>query len=388
MIHSRQQRRRVMPAVLVSTPIFKISPRLDLLLARALPLVFYALALCLLSLPGCKASRPAAPQKTFLVMGTIASVSLPNDAAGELDRVTGLVVDTMSDLENRLSIYRPDSEISRINTNAGRSPVSVSKDTFNLLEISRHYSELSDGAFDVSVGPLLRAWGFAGGELPASPLTQEELSPLLQDVGWRHIVLSGTTAFLDRNGVLIDLGGIAKGYAVDVCCHRLLGRGVQNVLIDLGGNIRCLGYAREGEPWIIGIRNPFRPRQILGTLRLSSGQSVATSGNYERFVTIAGRRYAHIVDPRTGRPVQGMAAVTVIAASATEADALSTTLFVQGMKRGLATLERTSSREALFVPDKHPIEIWATPEFARQFQPHASVSNRVFLIDVSAPGPD
>lgn len=347
-----------------------------------------ALALYLLCLPGCEAPRPAVPEKTFLVMGTVASVSLPKDAAADLDRVAELVANTMSDLEKRISVYKPDSEISRINAQAGRSPVIVSKDTFNLLEITKYYCELSDGAFDPTVGPLLRAWGLAGGTPPVSPLTEEELGPWLNNVGWRHIILAGTTALLDKDGVQLDLGGIAKGYAVDVCCHQLLGCGVQNVLIDLGGNIRCLGYARDTEPWVIGIRNPFRPRQILGTLLLSNGQSIATSGNYERFVTIGGRRYAHIVDPQTGRPVQGMAAVTVISHSAAEADALSTTLFVQGMKRGLAILGRTSSHEALFIPDRRPIEIWVTPEFAKRFQPHPSVSNSVFLIDFSMSGQD
>ena len=345
----------------------------------------WILALCLVCLAGCDAVKPATPKKTFLVMGTVASVSLPADAAGRLDTVTDLVTNTMFALERKLSVYVPESEISRLNDMAGQSPVTISDDTLNLLEISKYYSELSKGAFDVTVGPVLRAWGLNHGTLPKRRLTKKQLAPLLENVGSHHIVLSGNTAFLDTHGVQVNLGGLAKGYAVDACCHQLLGQGVSNILINLGGNIRCLGYSHDKHPWRIGVRNPFYPKQILGTLQLSNGQSVATSGNYERFVTINHRRYAHIVDPFTGYPIEGMAAVTVISHSAVEADALSTALFVQGMKQGLSTLRKTALCDALFVPDKQPVEIWITEGLSGRFQPDASVSNRVFLLETSPP---
>lgn len=313
-------------------------------------------------------------------MGTIGFALLPEDKADQLDSVTDLVTHTLSDLESRFSVNRYDSDISRLNATGADAPVAISSETFNLLEISKHYSELSDGAFDVTVGPIIRAWGLDGGTVPKRPLMKEQVAPHLERVGSRHIILSGNKAFLDQNGVEINLGGIAKGYGVDVCCHQLQGRGIRNVLINLGGNIRCLGYAHDQEPWKIGVRNPFRPKRMLGTLRLSNGQSVATSGNYERFVTINRRRYAHIIDPRTGYPVEGIASVTVISPSAVEADALSTALFVQGIKEGLNTLKKADSCDALFVPDKKPIEVWVTEGFARQFDADASVSNRIFLL--------
>ena len=131
-------------------------------------------------------------------------------------------------------------------------------------------------------------------------------------------------------------------------------------MVDLGGNIRCAGCARPGTPWKIGVRNPFRRDEIIGALALPDGMAVATSGNYERFVTIAGQRYAHILDPRTGYPVKGMAAVTVVSTNAVEADALSTALFVMGLRRGAEWLVHRSGPEALFVPDIQPPQAWIT----------------------------
>ncbi len=339
------------------------------------------LAVPLLFLVGCEAMRPVTkPEKSFLVMGTTGFVLLPEHDADQLDSVAGLVTNTMLKLESKFSVYRSSSEIARINATSGDSEVTISAETFNLLELCKYYSELSKGAFDVTVGPITREWGFGKGAVPKQPLAKEQIDSLLKLVGSRHIILSGNKAFLDQKGIEINLGGIAKGYAVDVCGHQLLGRGIRNVLINLGGNIRCFGYAHGHEPWKIGVRNPFYPKQSLGTLRLSNGQSVATSGNYERFVTINHRRYAHIIDPRTGYPVEGMASVTVISPSAVEADALSTALFVQGIKEGLNTLKKTRSCDALFVLDKRPVEIMVTEGFARQFDPDKSVSNRIFIL--------
>lgn len=320
------------------------------------------------------------PTRTFLTMGTLAAVTLPPEDSARLDAAAALVTNTMAELDARFSVYQPDSELSRLNAQAGKTPLRVSAAMINLLELSKHYGALSEGAFDVTVGPLMRAWGFNGGQTPERPLTTDQLQPLIGQIGHRHIVLEGETAFVDSAEAQVDLGGIAKGYAVDVCCHKLLGAGIPRALVDLGGNIRCLGTGREGRPWRVAVRNPFRPAKTVGVLTLANGLAVATSGNYERFVTIAGRRYAHIVDPRTGLPVEGLASVTVLAPSAVEADALSTTLFVRGLRDGMVTLKKTADCEALFVPDRQPLELWVTPGFAARFTPEPALSNRVFVI--------
>jgi FAD:protein FMN transferase len=148
---------------------------------------------------------------------------------------------------------------------------------------------------------------------------------------------------------------------VDVCYDRLLAIGARDFMVNLGGNIRCHGQPCRGEPWTIGVRNPFNTGEIIGTLRLTNGMAVATSGNYERFVVIGIRAYAHIMDPRTGYPVSGMAGVTVVTTNGVQSDALSTALFVLGVDGSKAALSRVGSCEALFIPNQEPLKIVTTP---------------------------
>jgi thiamine biosynthesis lipoprotein len=153
--------------------------------------------------------------------------------------------------------------------------------------------------------------------------------------------------------------------------------GIRNAMVDLGGNLRCRGEPRPGEPWKIGVRDPFDRERLIGVLRLTDGWAVATSGNYERFVTIAGKRYAHILDPRSGYPVEGMAGVTVLAPTATDADALSTTLFVLGPVKGRDVLARKPGCHALYVPDRQPMEIRVSAGFRKFFTPEPSFADHV-----------
>ena len=347
--------------------------------------LFTALILALVLLPACDARRPA-PKQSFLAMGTLGSVSLPVSEAERLAEATAIVTNIMRDLEERCSVYRPESELSRLNAQAGNAPVPVSRELRELLVLAKAYGDLSDGAFDVTIGPLMKLWGFNRNQPPAHPLTPDQVRPFLDKIGYRHIVLSNDTAFLDQADVQVDLGGIAKGYAVDRCCAELLSHGFSNVLVNLGGNMRALGApgtpGAPGAPdkdraWKIAVRHPFVPGQFLGNLRLSNGQAVATSGHYERFMTLDGHRYAHIMDPRTGFPVSGMAGITVLAPTAVDADALSTTLFVLGTQEGLTVLKKKPGCAALFVPDQQPLEIRITPGLAATWTPDPEVANRV-----------
>jgi len=349
-------------------------------------LFYTSFILSLFFLSACDARRPALKQ-SFLAMGTLGSVSLPASEAGRLGEAIAIVTNVLRNLEERCSVYRPESELSRLNARAGNAPLPVSRELREILALAKAYGDLSGGAFDVTIGPIMKLWGFNQNRTPVKPLTLDQVWPFLDKIGYRHIVLSNDTAFLDQAGVQVDLGGIAKGYAVDRCCAELLSRGFSNALVNLGGNMRALGApGTPGAPaknraWKIAVRNPFQPDQLLGTLRLLNGQAVATSGNYERFVTLNGRRYAHIIDPRTGFPVSGMAGVTVLAHTAADADALSTTLFVQGTREGLATLKKKPGCAALFVPDQQPLEIRIAPRLADWFSPDPSLTDRVVLID-------
>lgn len=331
---------------------------------------------------GC--SRRKEPLKeTWLAMGTFAAITVTDQDCEYLDKYASAARDLMRELENSLSMFKPDSEVSRINQSAGESPVLVSDYTLEVLELARKYAEISGGCFDPTIAPLVKIWGFNGGRVPDEPLDETSVRSLLRCVGYGHLVLSGGSAYLDTPDMQLDLGGIAKGYAVDVCYRKLREMKAENIMINLGGNIRCHGTSRGNKPWKVGVRNPFDPHSIVGTISLTEGMAVATSGNYERFVTIGNERYAHIIDPRTGYPVRGMAGVTVVSASAVEADAMSTALFVLGIEESQGILNQMHDCHALFILDEQPLQIWVTHGFAQHFTPEPAFDNAVFELEPS-----
>ncbi len=313
-------------------------------------------------------------------MGTFASVSVPAEAKDALPACYSQTSATFADCDRLLSTYIETSEISQINRLAGGAPVEVSERTAEMLRLARHYGDLSGGAFDISITPLMRLWGFRDGTPPASLPASVDLEQLLPLVDYRLIELGEGTARLPENGMRIDLGGIAKGYAVDVAFDALVAAGRPDVLVNLGGNMRGRGLAAPDRAWRVGVRNPLDRSQLVGAVALPDGWAVATSGNYEKFVEIDGQRYAHIMDPRTGMPVQGMAGVTVLSRLGVEADALSTALFVAGMDGAQRILDQAPGTEALLIPDRHPIEIHVTPGFAKHFTPLSVYQHSIYHI--------
>jgi len=322
-------------------------------------------------------------------------VSVPAADSARLDEYADIIRETFRRLEQDLSIFRPDSEISLLNRSSGGAPVPVTGHTSEALALCLKYGRISGGAFDPTVGPLVSLWGFGDGTPRNALPDPDSLQAALELVGYRRIFLSnaaetadGTVrryARLEVPRMSVNLGGMAKGYAVDVACRRLADTGAGSYMVNLGGNMRCVGTAREGVPWNIGIQDPFHGRSIIGTISLTGGMAAATSGNYEQFVTIGNRRYTHIIDPRSGNPVSGMAGVTVISPSATEADAMSTALFVAGPAGSTAMLERLGTSHALFVPDEQPVRILVTPGFQKYFTPSPAFADHVQLIDHAIP---
>jgi FAD:protein FMN transferase len=319
----------------------------------------------LLAMAACSLRSSQPVSQSFTSMGTIATVSVADEYRDELGQLTDKVKKEFRRLESLFTTYQPDSEISRLSTQPGA--LAVSDDTVRILELSKRYGELSGGAFDVTVAPLVRLWGF-GVRPPNNPPEPGEIQQALQSVDFRRIELGRGTAALP-SGMSVDLGGIGKGYAVDRGFDLIRAAGVKAAMLDFGGNIRVLGQATRGENWTIGVRDPFNREQLIGKLSLPDGAAVATSGNYERFVEMGGRRYAHIIDPRTGVPVEGMAATTVVAPDATMSDALSTATFVLGIESGAKVIHSLPGTAALFVPDRQPLEIWLAPGMQRYFEP-------------------
>ena len=312
-------------------------------------------------------------------MGTVAAVQCADPAATQARVLTEAAFD---DLDRQLSAWNPASVLSAVNAAAGTgTPVPISPDFATVLSAALAASTATDGAFTPLIGPVMRAWGFNGADPRPSPPAPAELTALLTLSDFRTVTLTvssasggghaATSVLLPLVGMKLDLGAIAKGYAVDLAHARLLAAGHTNVLVDLGGNLRALGEAAPGRGgWRTGVRNPFAADTLIGSFLLSDGEATATSGNYERFVDIDGLRYAHIMDGRTGRPVTGMAGVTVIAPDAMTADVLSTSLFVLGPQQGAALLTKYPGSEALWIPDTPArLTVIATPGFASRLTP-------------------
>ena len=349
----------------------------------ALPRFTFCVLLSVAALsPGCKKETAAPTRLQWPVMGTVAAVQCVDANTAPHARDTAQAV--FDRLNALLSTWRQDSELSGVNRAAGTgAPVPVSPQTMHIVQQALAFCEKSGGAFNPLVGPIMRAWGFNGAAPRTSPPDEAALRDAVALADWRHLqIAAGGTIRLQKPGMMLDLGAIAKGYAADAAWDALKAAGHTNILVDLGGNLRALGEAAPGRGgWRTGIRNPFRPGANIAQFLLADGEGVATSGNYERFVEIAGVRYAHILDPRTAMPVTGMAGVTVIAPSAMLADALSTTLFVLGIERGTDFLKAYPACDAIWIPDTpaDPV-IFATPGFATRLTPTGNAKLNVRIV--------
>jgi len=340
--------------------------------------------LLLLLLPaGCREAKPPATCR-FPVMSTLATVSVPVADAARLPALRDQVAAAFDAVELGCSAFIAESDLATLNRQSGGEALHVNRHLAATLDAALRLARESNGALDPTVGPLMQLWGFRSETGVRTP-TPEALEAIRKRIGWRKVELSGypgetPLARLHAPEMRLDLGAIAKGYAVDEA-FKLLDPQAPSFMIDLGGNLRVRGEAAPGRGgWRTGIRNPFDRNMLIGTLLLTNGEAVATSGNYERFVIIENRRYAHIMDPRTGRPVVGMAGVTVLAPSAMLADGLSTALFVLGPEAGMELLRLYPGCEALWVPDEQPPRVLATPGFHKRLEPAKDWRDRVSTV--------
>ncbi|MGD9547845.1 MAG: FAD:protein FMN transferase [Candidatus Krumholzibacteriia bacterium] len=337
------------------------------MISRTLRIPAMFLVPLLAALPACRSSSPgpASGSFEFASMGTVAACSLELPPGLDASRAEALVQAVYDSLESELSIRRPDSAISRLNRAPADSAVAVSPWLGRCLELSRQLGEQSGGAFDPTAGALLDLWGFhrKRGVLPGAAAVDSARALLGR---WRF-VQEGRAVVKESGGTRFDLGGIAKGLAVDLAVARLRAAGVKGGLIDLGGNLFCLGGAPGRADWRVGIKDPLDKTRIFATVTVSNA-AVATSGSYEKFVTIDGVRYGHIMNPATGSPAAGTLSATVIAPTGILADGLSTTLFILGPEQGALLLARHHPGvEAVFVvpgPGPGEIDVIPTPGLA------------------------
>jgi len=278
------------------------------------------------------------------VMGTAITVELWADA------VTGpaacaAVIEEMHRIDRAMSPHKPESELSRINRDAHRAPVALSDEMFALLQRAIGFSEFSQGAFDITYAAIGRLYDYHAHMRPS----EEALARARECVGWRKLLLDASSRSLRfaHEGVCIDLGGFAKGHAVDRAAALLASMGVAHATVSAGGDSRVIGD-RRGRPWHIGIRDPRREGEMVAVLPLAD-VAISTSGDYERYFEAGGQRFHHLIDPATGRSPDGVRSVTVIAADALTSEALSKTVFVLGPERGLRLVESVPFADAVAV---------------------------------------
>ena len=258
--------------------------------------------------------------------------------------------DKLRRVDELMSDYKSDSQVSMVNRDAFANPVVVDNDLFEVLSVAVEYSKESNGAFDITVGPVVDLWRKAEetGRMP----TEAELALARSKVGCQKLILDEQTKTVRFavEGMRLDLGGIAKGYAIDLAVEAMQKAGAVGGLIDVGGDIRCFGTpSNSKESWLVGLQDPTVDDQLLLVLKLRD-MAVATSGGYRRFALIEGKKYSHIINPRAGSSADELSSVSIVARTATAADALATAVSVMGQEKGLELIESLGETEAIVIP--------------------------------------
>ncbi|HHW32219.1 MAG TPA: FAD:protein FMN transferase [Clostridiaceae bacterium] len=273
-------------------------------------------------------------------------------------KATQEATERIKELESKMTINSPGGEVNDLNAQAGKGFVSLTQDTVFVLEKALYYSELSGGAFDVTVGPLVKAWGI---NTPNERIPSEnEIEELLTLVNYKDINIDreNLQAKLERPGQIVDLGAIAKGYAGDEVIKIYKKYGIESAYVNLGGNVVVLGTKPDGTPWRIGIQDPRKPNGFYVAILTLVDKAVVTSGDYERYFERDGKRYHHIIDPRTGSPSHsGLISATIVSDSSIDADALSTSVFILGLDKGMELIESLPGIEAVFITENKEVYV-------------------------------
>ncbi len=299
-----------------------------------------------------------------LFMGTAIKVTLYNGGSEEiLDKVFNRILE----IENLVSINKENTELVNLNKNSGVKPVKLSETTYDIIDKGIYYSQMSQGGYDVTIGPLVKLWSIG---LPEEKVpTNEEIEETIKNIDYSKVIMNDKTkeVFLKEENMMIDLGSIAKGYVADEVVNILKEENIKEAIIDLGGNIYALGLKNGDTKWKIGIQNPFDNRgEVVGVVEVSD-KSVVTSGIYERFIEKDGVRYHHILNPKTGYPYEtNIAGVSIISDKSVDADALSTLVFTKGVEEGIKFVESLKNVDAIFVTNDK--KVYTTKEVKDNFK--------------------
>lgn len=287
-------------------------------------------------------------RRTLKLMGTRFDISVVANDSLNAENYINLAVEEISRIEDLISSWDKNSQTSLINSNAGIKPVKVDAELFYLIKRSLTLSKLTDGAFDISYASMDKIWKFDG-SMQVMP-SEKEIKASVAKVGYQNIILNEVdqTVFLKIKGMKIGFGAIGKGYAADKAKDLLISKGVKAGIINASGDMNTWGKQPNGEFWKVAITNPLNKKNAFGLLPIQSG-AVVTSGNYEKYQIINGKRYSHIIDPRIGYPTDGIISATVFAPKAEIADALATSIFVMGVETGINRINQIPKVECIII---------------------------------------
>lgn len=307
----------------------------------------------LLGLTGCGKARPGLVALTGETQGTTFSIKVVGeDIADERTAALQTAIEARLDgIDHAMSVYRPDSDLSRFNESASTDPTPVAPDLIAVLQMAREISEVTGGAFDVTVGPLVLAWGFGPSHKERSEPTESEIAALRERVGYLNLEtdMARGTLRKARSDLVCDVNAIAQGFTVDKLCEDVEMLGWTDYMVEVGGEVRARGHNAEGVPWRIGIERPVSGARELAHIVALSGLGLATSGDYRQYREEGGIRISHTIDPRTGRPIaHALASVSVLHESCAMADAYATALMVLGPEAAEA-FARQQNLAAMFV---------------------------------------
>ena len=297
--------------------------------------------------------------KTFkvatLLMGNQFEISAVSDNEQNANRSINAGIDEIKRIEKLLTTFHDSSETNLINRNAGIEAVKVSEEIFNLIERSIRISSITQGAFDITYGSIdKRLWNFDT-QMKSLP-DKETAKEMVKLINYRNIVLDreNSTVFLKEKGMRIGFGGIGKGYAAEMAKCKMQQLGITNGIVNASGDLTTWGFQPNGDEWTVGIANPNISGEVFSFLEIS-GLAVATSGNYEKYIMIDGKKYSHTIDPRTGLPVTGIKSVTIITKNAEIADAMATPVTIMGVKAGLHMINQMKDIDAVIIDDHDKI---------------------------------
>lgn len=289
-------------------------------------------------------------KRTTLLMGSRFDITIVAKDSLSAEKNIDSVIAEITRIENLISDWKSDSQVSEVNQNAGIRPVKVDREVFELTQRAIRVSEVTNGSFDISFAAMDKIWKFDG-SMTAMP-SAEAIKKSVEKVGYQNITLDSvqSTIFLTLKGMKIGFGALGEGYATDKCRDIMLAKGIKAGIINGSGDMSTWGKQPNGKKWNIGITNPFHPEKLLAVVPLEQ-EAVTTSGSYEKFVVFDGKRYSHIINPATGYPATGLCSVTVFGPNAETANGLSTSLMVLGKTAGLDLLNKFPDYSCVMITD-------------------------------------